>query len=76
VWNSNWWNDITWLNKAGPKEIAVVHLTVSAHIPLNEFVLIESLQYGNEAGIDWHYSYAAILVNVPPFLERRPGGRR
>jgi hypothetical protein len=32
--------------------------------------LIENLQYGNSPGIDLHYSYAAILVKVPPFAKR------
>jgi len=32
--------------------------------------LIENLQYGNCPGIDLHYSYAAILVDVPPFDSR------
>ena len=32
--------------------------------------LIENLQYGNEASLAYHYSYAAILVKVPPFIKR------
>jgi hypothetical protein len=31
--------------------------------------LTENLQYGNSPGIDLHYSYAAILVKVPPSSE-------
>ncbi len=29
VWESSFRKDITWFNKPGPKEMAVVHLTVS-----------------------------------------------
>jgi hypothetical protein len=32
--------------------------------------LIENLQYGNEAGLAYHYSYATILVKVPPFIKK------
>jgi hypothetical protein len=32
--------------------------------------LIENLQYGNEAGMSYHYSYAALLVEVPSFTKR------
>ena len=32
--------------------------------------LIENVQYGNSPGIDLHYSYAAILVDVPSFVSR------
>jgi hypothetical protein len=32
--------------------------------------LIENLQYGNEAGMAYYYSCAALLVKVPPFVKR------
>jgi len=32
--------------------------------------LIKNLQYGNEAGLAYYYSYAALLVKVPPFIKR------
>lgn len=32
--------------------------------------LIENLQYGNEVGMAYYYSYAALLIKVPPFTKR------
>ena len=33
--------------------------------------LIENQQYGNDASLAYYYSYAALLVNVPPFTKRK-----
>ncbi len=70
VWKSNWRNDITWFNEPGPKEIAVVHLDVSS--PAISFHTrdkpdMSAAQYGNDVSLKWHYSSAAILVEVPAF---------
>jgi hypothetical protein len=32
------------------------------------------MKYGNEASVMWHYSHAAILIDVPPRRERSAGG--
>jgi hypothetical protein len=36
--------------------------------------LIENLQYGNDASMAYHYSYAALLVKVPSFIKRTTTG--
>lgn len=28
------------------------------------------MTYGNQAELDWKYSYAALIINVPPYAER------
>jgi hypothetical protein len=33
-----------------------------------------NMKYGNEAEIMWHYSHAAILIDVLPRRERSAGG--
>ena len=35
AWDSEWRSDIIWLNRAGPKEIAVLRWTVSTQMSLN-----------------------------------------
>lgn len=35
-----------------------------------------NIKYGNEASLMWHYSHAAILIDIPPRSERgRPPTR-
>lgn len=51
--------------------MAVVHLAVSLK-PSALIVRVPdmSMQYGNQPSIEWHYSSAAILVDVPAFKSK------
>ena len=55
------------------------------HLPFQEFrdviwlsnprpegwkINMVNMKYGNEASLMWHYSHAAILIDVPPRRER------
>ena len=49
--------------------MAVVHLNVSTQCDCKA-IADTVLQYGNQPGVEWHYSYAAILIVVPPYKQR------
>ncbi|TAQ83539.1 hypothetical protein B7494_g8139 [Chlorociboria aeruginascens] len=56
TWPMDEREDITWLNGLPDNYVWDIALM--------------NIVYGNQAELDWHYSYAAILVDVPSYDER------
>lgn len=76
---------VTWLNSNGDvsagadfREVQTAHPTVSLRIiAYHKYVsltlTLTLLQHGNEPGIGIDYTRAAMLIGIPPYLERGSG---